>query len=87
MNWFLALVVVAMVFVGSCALWVGAFTKTTSEFLDFAVRVQCYDGGYYDATYGEEEHSSSNDELPGCARLYSDGYEDGQAGRYQPPEK
>ena len=86
MNWFLALVVVAMVFVGSCALFVGAFTKTTSEFLDFAVRVQCYDSGYYDATSGEEEHSL-NDNLPDCDRLYSDGYEDGQAGRYQPPEE
>lgn len=86
MNWVLALVIVAMVFVGSCALWVGAFTKTTTEFLDFAVRVQCYDSGYYDAANGLGERPPSGD-LPRCDRLYSDGYDDGQSGRYDPPEE
>lgn len=85
MNWFLALVVVAFLFIGGCVLWVQAASDSTKEYIDFAERSYCYDIGYADGRYSNPKNPPSEGRAA-CEGYYSDGYEDALDGVYDPPQ-
>jgi hypothetical protein len=84
MNWLLALVIVSVLFIGGCALWVQAASESADEFIDYAERSFCYDGGYYDGRYGDARRPPAEGG-EACEKYYSDGYDDGRVGDYSPP--
>jgi|GEM_PF-4375729 len=84
MNWLIAIALVGVLLIAGCAVLIQAASDTAEDVISFAVRVQCYDNGYSDGVRREMAYPPS-DELPGCAPLYADGYEDGRAGKYDPP--
>lgn len=86
MNWLLAVVIVAVTFLAGCALWLNYTRETANEILDHASRFACYERGFEAARY----ELSSDPPPPGdseCSELYSDGFDDGKVGRYDPPSR
>lgn len=83
MNWILAAVIVAVLFVGGCALFVGAASKGAKDVIDFSIAVQCYSQGWDDANTGTQ--GTPPIDGSDCERLYSDGVADRQAGTFDPP--
>jgi len=86
MNWPLALVIVAFLFIGGCALWIQAAADSTDEFIDYAERSFCYDTGYADARSGNDQRPP-REGGDSCAGFYADGYSDGEDGDYNPPRE
>ena len=84
MNWLIAVCVIGVLLIAGCAMWINAASDTADEFMDFAARAACYDTGYQDGVYENKQLPPYNDDP--CVRLYSDGYEDGRSGEYDPPE-
>jgi hypothetical protein len=84
MNWLLALVIIGFLFLGGCALWVQAASDSAEEFMDYAERSLCYDGGYYDGV-AKAPRRPPLEGSEACASFYADGYGDGEEGVYEPP--
>lgn len=83
-NWLVGITVVFVLLIAACGLWVNAASKTAEETIDFAVRVTCYDTGFQDGISDNDSRPPYDDSR--CVDLYSDGYEDGRSGEYDPPD-
>ncbi|MBI1884832.1 MAG: hypothetical protein HYS09_00685 [Chloroflexi bacterium] len=85
MNWVIALAVVLVLLVAGCAVVLRSASDSASEAIDFAKRSVCYDTGWQDGRAGTEQGAPFDQSE--CASLYSDGFADAEADRYEPPEE
>ena len=83
-NVLIGVTVIFILLIAGCGLWMNAASETVDETVDHAVRVICYDSGF-GAGAGEERPAPPYDDNR-CLALYSDGYADGSAGNYDPPQ-
>ncbi len=84
-SWLLALVIVAFLFIGGCALWIQAASDSTKEYIGLAERSYCYDTGYADGRYGNPQ-KPPREGGEACDGYYADGYADALSGGYDFPE-
>lgn len=84
-SWLLAMVIVAFLFIGGCALWIQAASDSTKEYIDLAERSYCYDTGYADGRYGNPQ-KPRREGGEACDGYYADGYADALSGGYDFPE-
>jgi hypothetical protein len=85
MNWLVALVIVAALFLGAFGLCLSAATKSTVEIIDYATRVMCYDAGWSSGSNGLDQPLPVDESE--CQRVYSEGIADGKSGFYDPPAR
>jgi hypothetical protein len=84
LNWVvLAAVIVAVIFLGGCALLLQYSREATNYILDYSNRFLCYEHGFEAARYGlSDQPPLENAE---CAQWFAEGVADGEAGTYNPP--
>ena len=83
-NVLIGVTLVFVLLVAACGVWMEAASKTVDETMDNAVRVICYDSGFGDGAREDPAAPPYDDKR--CLELYSDGYADGTAGNYDPPQ-
>jgi hypothetical protein len=83
-NVLIGVTVIFVLLIAGCGLWMNATSKSVENTMDFATRVICYDSGFGDGAREDRPTPPYDDKR--CLELYSDGYADGTAGNYDPPE-
>jgi hypothetical protein len=85
MNWLIAVTVIFVLLIAGCGIWMNAASNTVDKTIDYTTRVVCYDSGFGDGASDALKSAPYNDSR--CVDLYSEGYDDGQDGTYDPPRE
>jgi hypothetical protein len=82
-NVLIGVTVVFVLLVAGCGLWMNAASSKVDETIDHAVKLVCYDDGFGDGAAGGGKFPPYTDER--CVEVYTDAYDDGVDGNYDPP--
>jgi hypothetical protein len=85
MNWLLGITVLFVLLVAACGVWMSVASKTVEDSIDHAVKVTCYDSGFGDGANGSLKLPPFADKR--CVEVYTEAYEDGASGNYDPPRE
>ena len=84
MNWLIAVTVIGVLLIAGCGIWMNAASNTVDKTIDYTTRVVCYDSGFGDGASAAPKSAPYTDSR--CVEVYSDGYDDGKRGVYDPPQ-